>query len=283
MKLKKQWSGPTIIAGLLVFFSFGCKEKPVRLPNVVFILSDDIGQGDIAVYHRERTGQKEVIPTPNIDRLAEEGIRFRDTYTPAALCAPTRYSIMTGRNTYRSYGPWGVWSSFAPSPVEEGQKTVGDIMKDAGYHTAFFGKSHLGGKANKLEPGNSYPGSELWDDGWDYSKFVDDYPNTFGFDYSFVTPQGIQNVPYCFYENGVWEPVSEKSIIKVTKNPWKQSQTNARGAFIKGDSEWETSIVGAKLTQKTIEFIDDHVKSQPDNPFFIYYCSQAVHLSLIHI
>lgn len=94
------------------------RQGPTSQPNVVFILADDIGPGDIAVYHRERTGKKEIIPTPNIDRLAAEGLRFRDAHTPAALCAPTRYSVMTGNDPYRCHKPWGVWGSFERSTVQ---------------------------------------------------------------------------------------------------------------------------------------------------------------------
>ena len=170
----------------ILFAGQSCSEKEPQKPNVIFILADDIGQGDVGVYHRERTGQPVVIPTPNMDYIAENGIRFRDANTPAALCAPTRYSVMTGSNAYRCRNQWGVWSAFdARGAVADGQLTVGNVMQDAGYHTAFFGKWNLGGEWGKLDEGEGYPGSENWDDGWDYSKIIDHYPNVLGFDYSF--------------------------------------------------------------------------------------------------
>jgi len=264
-----------IASPLLLPFS-GCAEnKYKKLPNVVFILSDDIGPGDIAAYHRERTGHKEVIPTPNIDRLASEGIRFRNANTPAALSAPTRYSIMTGSNTYRCREPWGVWNPFDPmGTVPADQKTVANVMKDAGYNTAFFGKWHLGGKFNKLDSGVVYPGGELWDDGWDYSEIVGAYPNSLGFDYSFELPNGIQGNPYTIYENGKWFPISKESVIRVKS---KTSPKNSIKRYSKGDSNWETSKIGPLLSKKAAEFIENHKKIQSGKPFFIYYCSQAVH------
>jgi arylsulfatase A-like enzyme len=260
----------------------GCESSREKtLPNVVFILADDIGQGDLGVYHRERTGQKEIIPTPNMDYIAENGIRFRDANTPAALCAPTRYSIMTGCNSYRLRLPWGVWPAFdEKGAVATGQKTVGNVMQDAGYATAFFGKWNLGGKFNKLPEGQAYKGSELWDDGWDYSRILDHYPNVLGFDYSLETPIGIQNMPMAFYENGTWLPISPDSEITIRKHPWgpAPATTNVTGEYMKGDSHWETSIVGPRLARGAVDFINRHQAANTGKPFFIYYCSQAVHI-----
>jgi len=73
-------------------------------------MADDIGIGDIGYYHRQRTGKKELVPTPNIDKLITEGMRFSDAHSPSSLCAPTRFSMMTGNYSYRNKSPWGVWS-----------------------------------------------------------------------------------------------------------------------------------------------------------------------------
>lgn len=241
------------------------------LPNVVFILADDIGLGDIGLYHRERTGEKEVIPTPNLDRLAADGIRFDDAHTAAAYCAPTRYSIMTGNYTYRCHQPWGVWGSFEPSAVQQGQLTVAEVMKSAGYHTAFFGKWHLGGKWYKAGGEEFYVGPGMGNFEVDYTRIIDEYPNTLGFDYSCQLPQGIQHNPYMFYENGKWMPLQEDSKIVHNMQPWGEHTSAMK------DSHWKTPVVGPVLAQKTVDFIDRHLTDNPDIPFFIYYCSQAVH------
>jgi arylsulfatase A-like enzyme len=282
---KKNLRIGSLFLSLLILFSGTSfnklQEEPNSPPNVIFILADDIGQGDLGVYHRERTGEKEIISTPNMDFIAENGIRFRDANTPAALCAPTRYSVMTGCNSYRCRMPWGVWPAFdEKGAVAPGQKTAGNVMQDAGYHTAFFGKWNLGGKFEKLKEGESYEGSEYWDDDWDYSKIYDHYPNVLGFDYSLELPIGIQNVPFCFYENGEWKPFDENSKITIRKHPWGPAPryTNVRGEYMKGDSHWETSATGPMLAKGAVDFIQKHQQEQPGNPFFIYYCSQAVHV-----
>jgi len=77
-------------------------------PNIVLVMADDVGPGDIAFYHRERTGNAEVIPTPNLDRLIAQGMRFDDAHSPAPLCAPTRFGMMTGSYSYRNYRPFRV-------------------------------------------------------------------------------------------------------------------------------------------------------------------------------
>jgi len=251
---------------------------PDALPNVVFILADDIGPGDVAVYHRERTGRQEIIPTVNLDQLPAQGLRFRDAHSPAALCAPTRYSVMTGNYPQRCRKPWGVWGAFEPSAVGPGQQTVAQVMKDARYHTAFFGKWNLGGGWNKMSKSDAYPGSDQWDDGYDYSKIVEGNPNQLGFDYSLQLPAGIQQIPFAFYENGQWLPLSQDSEIQVWKNPWDESESNARGEYVKGDSNWKTERVGPMLARRASEYIKDHRKREDGAPFFIYYCAQAVHL-----
>ncbi len=121
-------------------------EGESELPNILFILADDVGYGDLGVY-----GGREL--TPNIDRLARQGMRFTDAHSPAALCAPSRYSIMTGGYPYRNGRPGGSWDvNYSSAFSVNGDKTragrhltVGDILQKAGYETAFFGKMHFGG------------------------------------------------------------------------------------------------------------------------------------------
>src|SRR5690606_35901020 len=120
------------------------KERPA--PNVVFILADDVGYADLGI-----DGGK--VPTPNIDKLAKEGMRFTDAHSPAALCAPSRFSLLTGSYPYRNGRPGGSWDvnnssafSFNGDRTKAGRHiTVGEVLQNAGYKTAFFGKMHLGG------------------------------------------------------------------------------------------------------------------------------------------
>ena len=111
-----------------------------RKPNIIFILADDLGYGDPGCY-----GQKE-IKTPNIDRLAEEGLRFTDHYAGSTVCAPSRCCLMTGYHTGHAYirGNSEV-KPMGQKPLPEGTVTVADLLKEAGYATALIGKWGLGG------------------------------------------------------------------------------------------------------------------------------------------
>jgi arylsulfatase A-like enzyme len=247
-------------------------------PNVVFIMADDLGVGDVGFYHRQRTGKEPVIPTPNLDKLYEQGIRF-DHVHAEGLCAPTRYTVMTGNYTFRCHLPWGVWGSAEKPAVQPGQKTIGNVMQEAGYKTAFFGKWHLGGQWYRQGTDKIY-------DGPAFGKEADQIdaargiagggPSYLGFDYSLTLPGGIQGPPFAFFENSKWMKLGEDSEMKPlnwNEQP-KGSKLGSKGAGAKlGDSNYDSRLAGPMLTQKAIDFID----REKDNPFFIYFCSQAVH------
>ena len=112
-------------------------DKPTR-PNIVFILFDDLGYGEPPGY---RAGSPFKMPT--LDRLAGEGMRFTDAHTASAVCTPTRYGVLTGRYPMR-IGQFGVLTTFSPPIIERERLTVASLLKQQGYHTAAFGKWHLG-------------------------------------------------------------------------------------------------------------------------------------------
>ena len=91
-----------ILISLLFFFSAKSQKNPDKLPNVVFILADDVGYADLGI-------DGGTVPTPNIDSLAMQGMRFTDAHSPAALCAPSRFSLLTGSYPYRNGRPGGSW------------------------------------------------------------------------------------------------------------------------------------------------------------------------------
>jgi arylsulfatase A len=113
--------------------------EPVARPNFVVILADDLGYGDVACYNPESK-----IPTPHVDRLAAEGMRFTDAHTPSAVCTPTRYGLLTGRYCWRTRLKYRVLDGFDPPLIEPGQVTVASLLADRGYATACIGKWHLG-------------------------------------------------------------------------------------------------------------------------------------------
>ena len=246
-------------------------------PNVVVILADDIGVGDIS-YYREIHSKNIIVETPTLDKLAKEGIAFTDAHAPAALCAPTRYAIMTGNHCYRSYAPWGVWGAYEPSPIEENQLTLGKLMKQAGYTTSFFGKWGFGMDfGRKDDPNTVYrsPRKEHELD-VDITKVIDKGPVQNGFDYSFMYPQGIQAEPYAVYENGVMMPLNENSeIVLITQENMSKINVKLDKKEGLGDSYWNPYNSGKLLVNKAVDFIENTTNNEP---FFMYYCSQAVHL-----
>ncbi|RKR14985.1 arylsulfatase A-like enzyme [Maribacter vaceletii] len=257
----------------LIFSLANAQEQP----NVVVILADDIGVGDISHY-RKINSDKIIVETPTIDKLSESGMIFTNAHSPAALCAPSRYAIMTGNHCYRSDFPWGVWGAYQESPIKPNQLTLGKLMKNAGYQTAFFGKWHLGG--NYFRKGDTTqiyrglrnkPETEV-----DIRKIVSGGPQSNGFDYSVTLAAGIQASPYAVYENGNMMPLQNDSRIDYIS----QKDMDKIGVKLDkleglGDSNWDPHLIGGVLANKAISYIE---KREEKKPFFMYYSTQAVHL-----
>ncbi|WNH11950.1 sulfatase family protein [Thalassobellus suaedae] len=246
-------------------------------PNVIVVLADDIGVGDISQYRRLHS-ENIIVETPTLDKLAKEGIMFTDAHSPAALCAPTRYAIMTGNHCYRSYAPRGVWGSYQPSPIEPGQLTLGHLMKQAGYKTSFFGKWGFGMDfARKDDPNTVYRGPRNKPElDVDITKVMDRGPQQNGFDYSFMYPAGIQAAPYSVYENGIMVPLNKNSeIVQITQENMDKIGFKLDKMEGLGDSYWNPFEAGELLVNKAVDYIKENSKSEA--PFFMYYCTQAVH------
>jgi len=166
-------------------------------PNIVFILADDLGIGDTKVYGGDRC----LIDTPNIDKLAARGLRFTDAHPSASVCGPTRLAIMTGRYPWRNQqhdrgGAWG-FTGLKIDPTK--RHTLGDMFQNAGYKTGYIGKWHLGTlmatKDSKVQGETNV----------DYSKPLKVGPHEFGFDYSFILPGSLDMYPYAYAKNNVWQ------------------------------------------------------------------------------
>jgi len=246
-------------------------------PNVVVVLADDIGIGDISAYRKLHSNNIKV-KTTTIDKLAQEGILFTDAHSPAALCAPTRYAIMTGNHCYRSYAPRGVWGSYQKSPIKDSDITLGKVMKQAGYKTSFFGKWGFGMDFARKDNSNTiYRGPRNKPElNVDISKVLDKGPQQNGFDYSFMYPAGIQAAPYAVYENGILFPLHKKTeIVQITQKNMDKLGFKLDKREGLGDSHWNPFNAGELLVNKAVDFINEN--SNLEKPFFMYYCTQAVH------
>lgn len=167
-----------------------------KAPNIVFILVDDMGWGDPGY-----EGGK--VPTPAIDKLASEGMRFTDAHTTSSVCTPTRYAIMTGRYNWRTTLKRGVLGGYGPPLIPEKRATVASFLKDAGYQTAVIGKWHLGLGWEKLPEAEVPTGDGKEGDGWriDYAKPVKGGPRVLGFGESFIIPASLDMAPYVYLKN----------------------------------------------------------------------------------
>jgi len=110
-----------------------------KKPNIIFIMADDMGYGDVGCYNAQSK-----IPTPNMDRLAHDGMRFTEAHSPSTVCTPTRYGVLTGRYGWRSALKQSVLFGYEPPLIEPDRLTAAAMLKTAGYHTACIGKWHLG-------------------------------------------------------------------------------------------------------------------------------------------
>lgn len=267
-----------VFVGLLIGVICSLQAQNKNRPNVIVVLADDIGVGDISKYRRLHSDNI-ILETPNIDKLADQGMMFTNAHSPAALCATTRYAVMTGNSCYRSTHPWGVWSGYAKSVIRDDQMTLGRLMKQADYNTSFFGKWHIGTSfAKKGESNTIYvpkkgkkPILDI-----DITKILHG-PTQLGFDYSVTLPAGIQDVPYALYENDKWLKLEEDSEIGLIDETYlsKLNLKIDKTAGL-GDSNWDPHKIGPILAKKAVDYISKNANKE--KPFFMYYCSQAVHV-----
>ncbi|MDR2849237.1 MAG: sulfatase-like hydrolase/transferase [Verrucomicrobiota bacterium] len=231
-------------------------------PNILLIHTDDVGWGDYTIYN---TASK--IKTPEIDQLAKTGIRFTAAHTPAGLCAPTRYALLSGNYPWRGRYPAGDWSWHTDTQFLPGQKTFAHFLQKAGYRTAMFGKSNLGLVYEKM----------VDDKTPDFSSKLSEGPVQWGFDYSYIIPRGHMTFPYVYYENNVLVGDPAK-VVTLKEGPINGGQVTSTGP---GISDWNSVEVGRQITEKAIAFIDDHLAKNKadgkDRPFLIHFNTDGAH------
>ncbi len=246
-------------------------------PNIVLIYADDLGYGDVGCYGATN------FKTPNIDRIASEGLRFTNAHSASATCTPSRYAMLTGQYAWRKKGT-GVLSGNARLIVEPGRTTLPVIMKKAGYATAVVGKWHLG----------------LGDKNLDWNADIKPGPLDIGFDYCFLIPATGDRVPCVYVENrrvvgldpadpiqvSFGKPVGNEptgrehpELLKMhPSHGHNQTIVNgiSRIGYMSGgkSARWVDEDMADTITEKATRFIE----LNKNRPFFLYFSTHDIHV-----
>ena len=256
---------------LITFLALTCFVQ-ADTPNILFILADDLGHGDVSCYH---PGSK--IPTPHIDQLAREGMRFTDAHSPCTVCTPTRYSLMTGQMGFRIPRGGTVFTGAGgPSLIAPERLTLPEMLREKKYTTACFGKWHIGltyrDQAGKAINSSSPDVIQLID----YSRRIEGGPLDHGFDQFYGTGCCPTTDWHYAFIDGDRIPVPPTKKLDRSKLPNHPYSQDCRPGIIAGNFPMEE--VDMVFLGKTKAFLESHVKNKPQQPFFVFHSCQAVHL-----
>lgn len=265
-----------ILLGLICLFCTSTATAAESSPNIVFLLCDDMGYGDVRCFNPQGK-----IPTPHMDRLAAEGMIFTDAHSGSAVCSPTRYGVITGRYSWRSRLQRGVLGGLSPRLIEPERGTVASFLKQQGYHTACIGKWHLGMDWVK-RPGKDVAelNIESPDQVWnvDYSQPIANGPNAVGFDYYMGISASLDMVPYTFIENDrvTALPTEDRAFAMMAgRSPSKTRLGPAAPSFDAAD-------VLPKLTESAVDYIEQRAsQAAQGKPFFLYVPFASPHTPIL--
>jgi len=239
-----------VVTWIVLMVSTWASASP---PNIVLVLADDLGYGDPRCYNADS-----VIPTPHMDRLAAEGMRFTDAHSPSAVCTPTRYAMLTGRYTWRGRLKNSVLFGYSRSLIEPDRMTLAAMLQARGYHTAVIGKWHLGFQ----EFDAATPQARV-----DYSQPLRPGPITVGFDYFYGIPASLDMEPYVWVHNdAVIEAATE--TIEASKHRREGGEGFWRGGPIA--PSFKHIDVHPIITEKSVQYIEQRRQNAPKQPFFLY-------------
>jgi len=256
-----------------VFFSiFVQPHTEAALPNILVFLMDDMGYGDCSTYNPASK-----VSLPNIEGLAKHGMRFTHAHSPSAVCAPSRYSLMTGNYPWRGRLPNGTWHFHQRSQILPGQQALGQLLQAADYNTAFVGKVHLGGTILSKATGKPIPFKYDYLD-IDFSQRWQGGPADLGFDFTYCLPQGIQGPPYLAFRNGLLAGnPADLTFWQAGKHGNSEIPTAGFGV-----NNWDSSLTGERLLAESLTFLDQHfTANRADDcttPFFLLHCTESCHV-----
>lgn len=260
-----------IAIGFLFITGNSLVAKESKKPNILLILTDDLGYGDLQCYNKNSK-----IPTPHLNKLAESSMLFTDGHSPSNVCTPTRYSLLTGRMQFRT-GMKGVFTGAGgPCLIEESRLTLPQILKEKGYATACVGKWHIGmsffDKNGKRITDQRIKGIQQID----YSRPIPDGPVNRGFDYFYGTVScPTTDFLYAYIENDRI-PLPPTKILDRSKLPNHAYSKDCRIGMIADNFDHEE--VDMVFLKKSQDYIRQHLQKKKDQPFFLFHSMQAVHL-----
>jgi arylsulfatase A-like enzyme len=247
-------------------------------PNIVLIYADDLGYGDVQCYNPAR-GR---IPTPHLDRLASQGIRFTDAHSSSAVCSPSRYTLLTGRYHWRTPLQKGIVGLWGPPLIPPDRVTLPAWLKSRGYRTACIGKWHLGWDwpipADRRDlfrgPGKgpfsaTFAHRQSWQE--TFSQPIPGGPTSRGFDVYFGTD--VPNwPPFCFIEQDRTQGIPDEFLpARLLQN----HQASVQGPAL---ADWQLEGILPALTTRTCDFISEAARQQ--QPFFVYLSLTSPHTPL---